>query len=103
MQVFTAAQQGHTAVVVALVAAGAAVNQTQSACRLHASPLYIAAQHGHAGVVRALAHNPSLLLDQAVTSSGGTPLAKAAQKGHLAVVEALLDGWGEFEGTIPGS
>ena len=77
---------GHRGIVAQLLASGASVLQTD---RLHGrSALMLAAQYGHAPVVRALldAQAPA----NATDASGARPLQLAVRAGHAAVVEELL-------------
>jgi ankyrin repeat protein len=53
------------------------------------TPLYIAAERGHAAVVSELLAAPSVAADL-VDEDGWSPLHVAAWKGHAAVVTALL-------------
>eukprot|EP00731_Ephydatia_muelleri_P016141 Em0009g565a len=70
---YTAAENGHTAVVEMLLKAGADMNKT---------PLYTAAENGHTAVVE--------MLLKARADMNKTPLYVAAANGHTAVVEMLL-------------
>mmetsp|Transcript_29834 Transcript_29834/g.65212 ORF Transcript_29834/g.65212 Transcript_29834/m.65212 type:complete len:884 (-) Transcript_29834:338-2989(-) len=54
------------------------------------TPLFIAAQEGHADIVRKLLTHPQLDVNRA-EENGITPLNMAAQQGHLEVVVALLE------------
>ena len=75
-----AAQEGHTAVVDLLLAAGASVN----ACPLsNATALYNAANGGHVDVVQRLVTTGADV--DLRTSSGSTPLHAAANNGHTEV------------------
>jgi len=82
---FIAAQQGHIAVVDALLEKNVNPNQA----KLNgATPLLVAAQNGHPEIVKALlknAANPSLAM-----SDGTTPLFIAAQNDRVHIVEYLL-------------
>ena len=54
-----------------------------------ATPLFMAAQHGHEAVVRFLVAEGNAAVDQA-ENGGATPLFIAAQQGHEAVVRFLV-------------
>jgi len=54
-----------------------------------ASPLYFAAQEGHAAVVKLLLAHPHISVNQTRHINGTSPLFMAAQKGHAAG-EALI-------------
>ena len=80
-----AAQEGHTAVVDLLLAAGASVN----ACPLsNATALYNAANGGHLDVVQRLVTTGADV--DLRTSSGSTPLHAAANNGHTEVFRHTL-------------
>ena len=81
-----AACNGHLPVVTALLAAGAAVNQTNAN---GATPLFISAQKGHLPVVTALLAAGAAI--NQTNANGATPLHIAARYGHRPVVTALLD------------
>jgi ankyrin repeat protein len=86
---FMASQNGHTAVVAALLAHKATdVNQAQT--DTGSTPLFMASQKGHAAVVAALLAHEATDVNQARTDEGSTPLFAASLEGHAAVVEALL-------------
>lgn len=74
--------------VVALVAAGAVVNQTRTddGC----SPLYAAAINGHVEVVNTLIKS-NVSLNQAWMHHGETPLYAAAKFGKIDIVQALIE------------
>ena len=77
---------GHRGIVAQLLAAGASVLKTD---RLHGrSALMLAAQYGHAPVVKVLldAQAPA----NATDASGARPLQLAVRAGHAGVVEELL-------------
>ncbi|TYZ66921.1 hypothetical protein PybrP1_000892 [[Pythium] brassicae (nom. inval.)] len=80
---------GQRAVVEALLARGAAVDQAALSCSV--TPLMIAAQDGCAAIVAALlAHGASVNLREA--EQGVTALLMAAQNGHVETVQLLLAG-----------
>ena len=81
-----AACNGHLPVVTALLAAGAAVNQTNAN---GATPLFISAQKGHLPVVTALL-DAGAAINQAM-ADGATPLHTAVLFNHFEVVHALLN------------
>lgn len=54
--------------------------------------MYIAADEGHAEVVRALVE-VGVDMNRAETMEGRTPLYIAAHQGHIEVVRALVEGW----------
>ena len=80
-----AAQEGHTEIVKALLAAGAAVNAKDQEGR---TALDLAAQEGHTETVKAL-----LAADAAVNTKddlfGSTALELAAAEGHTGIVRLL--------------
>jgi ankyrin repeat protein len=82
-----AAQNGHAAVVAALLKAGAEVN------RVHQTngsfPLLLAAQNGHADVATVLL-KAGAQVNRINPITGSLPLIIAAQQGHAQVVTALL-------------
>jgi ankyrin repeat protein len=57
------------------------------------TPLYIAAQNGHAAVVVKLIAAGSKV-DIALTTHGATPLFVAAQEGHESVTKQLIEARG---------
>jgi len=79
-----AAEKGSTALVAALLAAGAVVN---TADEDHRTPLHVAAQGGHNAVAEALLAARAKVDAEA---RGTTPLYDAATEGHVAVVRTLL-------------
>jgi ankyrin repeat protein len=81
---YIAAQYGRAAVMQALRAAGADLNQARNT---GATPAFIAAQNGHAAVIQAL-HAAGADLNQA-DNTGATPAFIAAQNGQVAVIQAL--------------
>ncbi|CAE7907234.1 unnamed protein product, partial [Symbiodinium necroappetens] len=67
-----------------------------------ASPLYIACQNGHVGVVRYLLRESPRQPDRdQANSNQATPLFIASQKGHDAIVELLLRGPGPADVNKP--
>ena len=83
---FIAAQEGHDAVVRALLDAGADKGE---AANDGDTPLYIAAMNGHDAIVRTLLDAGA---DKDIAmNSGSTPLHVAAANGHGAIVRTLLD------------
>ncbi|XP_066571914.1 transient receptor potential cation channel, subfamily N, member 1 [Amia ocellicauda] len=54
------------------------------------TPLHLAAQSGHEGLVRLLLNYPGVQADAETSLQGSTPLHLAAQNGHTAVVGLLL-------------
>jgi hypothetical protein len=101
-----AAQNGHTATVDALLAAGAEVNTQRKVCTSpHPAPTSLIVSATGAGVLRrgesprrrppGVTQSPSLLADDVVwvgwgVQDGWTPLHMAAVRGHTAIVDALL-------------
>ena len=81
-----AAQAGHLDVVEALIGAGASPRKTMWD---GASPLFLAAQNGHARVLVYLLEQPGLPLDTQ-RRDGASPLWIAAQMGHEDCVRLLL-------------
>ncbi|KAJ1476123.1 ankyrin repeat-containing domain protein [Baffinella frigidus] len=81
-----AAQQGHRAVALLLLEAGADVSATDS---IGASPIHYAAQEGHEDVSFLLILRGAEV--RAKTDGGSTAMHYAAQEGHAAVVQLLLD------------
>ena len=81
-----AAQAGHLDVVEALIGSGASPSKTMWD---GASPLFLAAQNGHARVLVYLLDQPSLPLDTQ-RRDGASPLWIAAQMGHEDCVRLLL-------------
>ena len=92
-----AACNGHLPVVTALLAAGAAVNQTNAN---GATPLFISAQKGHLPVVTALLAAGAAI--NQTNANGATPLHIAAQNGHLPVVTVLLDAGAAINQAVLG-
>jgi len=84
-----AAENGHLAVVEALLAAGADVNEVDD--ERVATPLRIAAEHGHAGVVRALLAAGADANEER-SDKDPSVLTVAAGRGHVDVVQALRRG-----------
>ena len=83
---YTACYFGHVASVTLLLEKGASVNALNSA---GFSPLHIAAQEGHLGVVRRLVKAAGAQID-ALNKDGATPLYWAAHNGHLETVQFLV-------------
>ena len=81
-----ASQAGHLDVVEALIGAGASPSKTMWD---GASPLFLAAQNGHARVLVHLLDQPGLPLDTQ-RRDGASPLWIAAQMGHEDCVRLLL-------------
>ncbi|XP_018587450.2 transient receptor potential cation channel, subfamily N, member 1 isoform X3 [Scleropages formosus] len=54
------------------------------------TPLHLAAQSGHEGLVRLLLNYPDVQADAQTDKEGSTPLHLAAQNGHIAVLGLLL-------------
>ncbi|CAM9425723.1 unnamed protein product [Lampetra fluviatilis] len=70
-----------------------ASSSSSSKEHLHESgftPLHLAAESGHEGLVRLLLNYPGVLADAQTNLQGATPLHLAAQSGHTAVVGLLL-------------
>ncbi|MCX5924739.1 MAG: ankyrin repeat domain-containing protein [Candidatus Dependentiae bacterium] len=80
-----AAEQGHVAVVEALIRAGARVNEVDN---YYDTALMIAARLGHAGMVEALIKAGAKV--NKVNPLGLTALIIAVEEGHGAVVEVLI-------------
>lgn len=89
-QLATAAKAGNAAEVkTLLVLDGAAPSMLQRVQAKWVTPLFIAAQDGHADVVNVLLEhttNPN----QASTDDGATPVFMAAQNNHVGCLQALL-------------
>ena len=83
---FMACQNGHTETAVALLAAGAKVNQ---AAVKGYTPLYIACQNGHHTETAAALLAAGAKVNQA-KDGGFTPLYMACQEGHTETAAALL-------------
>ena len=83
-RLWTAAFNGHTAVVRALVSAGADVNLQQND---GFSPLNAASQEGHTDCVKLLIEHGAEVDTR--SKRGLTPLYSAARKGHIEVVQFL--------------
>ena len=54
------------------------------------TPLHLASQSGHEGLVRVLLNSPGVQVDAATSIHGSIPLHLAAQNGHTAVASLLL-------------
>jgi ankyrin repeat protein len=100
--IYSAAAEGHLALVKLLIAAGADCITPlgeDAASQQGCTPLFIAAANGHGAVVRALAEDKSCggvgaPHNQAMTSgshAGKTPLMIACERGHKSVVRALFN------------
>lgn len=89
---YLATQNGHKAIVQALLTAGALVDQMDSE---HSTPLHVAAQKNHEEVVQTLLA-AGASVDQA-DCRGYTPLRLAALNGHKAVVLTLL----KYDAQLP--
>jgi ankyrin repeat protein len=97
---FFASQNGHMAIVKALLAQEATdVNQASTDNGF--TPLYVASAEGHAAVVKALLRHHAIKVNQA-DKNGQTPLMMAACAGHRACVEALLAGGADSRIVSPG-
>jgi ankyrin repeat protein len=93
---YWAAWNGHTAVVTALLGAGAALDKIDEVGR---TPLHNAAQNGHTAVVTALlAAGAAVDVKDPV---GWTPLLVAARNGHTAIVTALLAAGAAVDLKVP--
>ena len=86
--VYRAAQNGHVAVVRALLEQSADSNRAKE--DTGATPCYIAANNGHFDAVRLLLGHKADP-NQARTDDGRTPIFTAAKNGHIDVVELLLE------------
>jgi hypothetical protein len=84
-----ASQNGHTAVVAALLT-HKATDANQAKTDNGSTPLFVASQKGRTAVVAALLAHEATEANQATTDNGCTPLFVASQNGHTAVVAALL-------------
>lgn len=91
-----AAGKGHIGVVTMLLQSASL--KVDILCKTLVTPLWLAADHGHCDVVRALAERKANL-----EARGGptrrTVLSQAASKGHRAVVEFLVDRGVNLEAT----
>ncbi len=86
MALIDAAFRGHLAVVQALLAQGAAVNNPDNRGM---TALHWAAENGHAEVVQALLATPGILVNTQA-HDGNTALHEASYEDHLPVIQALL-------------
>merc|ERR1712232_1083393 len=96
---------GHAEVVSFLLGARAASIDAPRKFQDHpnhdgATPLLIAADRGHSGVVRLLLTAGAKSVD-AAKACGCTPLFMAAQNGHLEVTIMLLDARARVDCTLP--
>lgn len=82
-----ACNHGQTALVQALLAAGA---EPRARDRGGYTPLHVAAEEGHVSVVRLLLEDPRLDAKAEIAAAGVTPLGCAARGDHVHVVAALL-------------
>ena len=85
-QLYAACQEGHIEIVLALLAAGAVVNQADND---GGTPQHFACFQGHAQIVVVLLA-AGAAVNQANNNSGFTPLCAACQEGHAEIVAALL-------------
>ena len=83
-----AARFGRTAVIPALLSAGAAANATSSSHGF--TPLHFACASGHAGAVRALLEGGAAASLEAKDRDGDTPLLLAVRENHTECVDSLL-------------
>ncbi|WP_170150390.1 ankyrin repeat domain-containing protein, partial [Maricaulis maris] len=99
-----AAQNGHGAIVAALLAAGAEANRVDE--QDGGFPLLMASEHGHGAIVEALV-KAGAEVNRVNEQDGTFPLLQASQEGHGAIVEALLAAGAEVNrvneqtGTFP--
>jgi hypothetical protein len=85
-----AAEEGHDEVVWMLLTDGADANKARTDDGT--TPLYVAAEEGHVGVVSALLEfGAGVDVNAARSDGGGSPLSVACQHGHCRVVSLLLD------------
>ncbi|KQV15311.1 MULTISPECIES: ankyrin repeat domain-containing protein [unclassified Kitasatospora] len=84
-----AARDGHTDIVVALLAAGADVNAVEPC--FGAVPLHKAVYNGHAAITGLLVARPGIQLDFQGATNGYTPLHDALWHGYEDCVRILLD------------
>jgi ankyrin repeat protein len=99
-----AAREGHTALVEALIAAGADVNAVEPV--FGAVPLHKATYNGRADITRILAGSAGIDLDYQGASNGYTPLHDALWHGFADCAEILLDAGARtdivaYDGKLP--
>jgi len=94
-RLWTAAFDGHTAVVYALVSAGADVNLQ---CNDGSSPLTVASQEGHIDWVRLLIEHGAEVDTR--DDEGATPLYMAAMNGRIEVVEFLIEQYADVNACL---
>ena len=90
-----AARFGRTAVIPALLSAGAAANATSSSHGF--TPLHFACASGHAGAVRALLEGGAAASLEARDRDGDTPLLLAVRENHTECVDTLLQAKARLE------
>lgn len=90
----SAAAGGQLVIARELLAAGATVDLPWHAGASPVTPLFVAAEHGHAEVVKALlarGANANFTVGNGNDNEGSTPLVAAAESGSLESVQALLE------------
>ena len=92
-----ASNRGHVEAANVLLAAGARVDQTDTA---GLTPVYAASQMGHAGVVNVLIA-AGATVDHPNRDDGTTPLFIASQDGHVEVAKVLLAAGASVEWAMP--